>query len=891
MRAAFAQSRLPLSWQEERIERILSVDCQFYARCRACGFEHRVDQLAATSGKRRLKDRCLKCGKRKLEYVSHLLVLAARCEDCGRAFTLEEGAEPGLACPQCGSRRLVIEQEEFSPPFPSEFGDLGRLSVLVPEAPYVWGRSPSEDADRVHELTREYEALYPGRPGYLYTLIPFAARLRQACAEGSADERYILSNAAGNLCQDYFRETGILEFAGGALDYFEDMIVAAGEEGSAIAKHSYAMGVFSVLARYPEDYAAAALGRSELRSSALRAAREAAGALEGFLEQPEPGTAAAIASQLARVRFVIGDLLRIGASDDDTRRQAVEYFTAALEDEPTAQHIGFGIRAARAEAIVTMSDPEQELFDLAVEDLQSAGASGGSDAAYADQWRSWFHLGSLIWRHGTRQQAISPLERASSLALSQFNAMGDEVQLLYQAERFALVFEKLAALYVDLGWVDEALSAIEITRAASIRLYTMAGQARDAWVSELQDRFMESLLPASLKDAKVRLDDGTFVPMPSLTPRPSQRSMDDYFRQDPIGPAVMRALNHHRDRRTGFAALFLDERWPDQQVASALLCVMTGENQWENTRIVWIPDEVALKELDRQAYVDPGPFRERLLAKACRLASEALFAPLVAAAQEAELERLILSAPGRYGRLPFEAFATQDGSALDSSMSITYLPSVRFAVDILDSSPDDTPDHERSRVLVVGYDGDDMPHQAEEIASLGRIWGDRATVLPGGESTKLAVLRALQGEYDVIHLLCHGTFNHASPMDSALHFCSDRDDDRRRVSARDLLAGTSLGRQPIVILSACSSGITADSRTNSFHGLSGALFRIGARGVMGSRWPVYDDAAPAVMESLHRKLHSSGEAPDMCLRRARSELREAGAKTEEWAAFGYFGVI
>jgi CHAT domain-containing protein len=85
--------------------------------------------------------------------------------------------------------------------------------------------------------------------------------------------------------------------------------------------------------------------------------------------------------------------------------------------------------------------------------------------------------------------------------------------------------------------------------------------------------------------------------------------------------------------------------------------------------------------------------------------------------------------------------------------------------------------------------------------------------------------------------------------------------------------------------------MTADSRTNSFHGLPGSLLRIGARAIIGSRWPVHDEAAAVLMATLHHRLRSSSESPDLCLHRARTQMREGGYATEDWAAFAYFGVV
>ena len=100
---------------------------------------------------------------------------------------------------------------------------------------------------------------------------------------------------------------------------------------------------------------------------------------------------------------------------------------------------------------------------------------------------------------------------------------------------------------------------------------------------------------------------------------------------------------------------------------------------------------------------------------------------------------------------------------------------------------------------MIGYEGDDMPRHREELASLEATWGPRPTVIPGEQCTKRSVMEALAGEHDIVHFLCHGTFNWFEPLRSALHFCSDRDDDRRQLTARDILHDVQLTAHPLVV--------------------------------------------------------------------------------------------
>lgn len=874
-------SRLPLSWCSSEILGTLSMDCQAYVRCERCCWEHRVDVWGVTADAReRKRRRCTHCGRRKLASVVHRLHVTARCDDCNAESELVLGAEPPIVCSECGSARVEpIGEPAIEPPFPERFGDVRKVAMwpgINPE--HTWGESGIADSQQIMREAQQVRGL-PEDHRYAYALIAFARRLRLQVRDADWEERYWLSNLLANLEQNYFRDTGSLDEGIEALDCFDDMVALAGDEAiRAIAQHSYAMGVYSLLARYPEEYIAALAERTDLRAGALARAAESARVLEGYALGDEGA-----AWHLARVRYVIGDLLRVGAVDDDERRAAIEEFDAALENDRVVKELGFGIRAARASTIMNLADPGSERFEQAVEDLQIAAEAGGSDRAYAERWRPAFLLAHARWRYDSREHALGPMERAGALALQQVSAFGDEVALLYKAEELVEVFETLAALYVDLGWVDEALATVELMRGLSMRLYTVEGEERDAVLEEVRARQLEDLLPASIKDATIELEGGERVRYPSIVARVSQRSMDDYFEQTPIGPAVMACLNHHADLPTALVSVFLDERSPGDWIVSALLCRLVDRDQWVNERAVWRPDPAALEELRRAAYVDPGPFRERLLARACARGREALLAPVLAALEDAELGRLIVSMPGTFGKLPVEALGAE-------SLSVINLPSVRVGADLLhgaDAGPRDLRD---ARVLLVGYEGDDIGQQEPEIARLRAAWGERLTLLPGARCTKRSVLEALREPYDIVHFLCHGSYDWDVPLASAVHFTPDREDDRRRVTAHDLLLHARLNARPLVIMSTCSSGLTADSRTNSFHGLSGSLFRVGARAIVGSRWPVSDALAAAVMGDLHDRLSATGATPDICLRDAREPLRAAGSPIEDWAAFAYFGV-
>ena len=76
----------------------------------------------------------------------------------------------------------------------------------------------------------------------------------------------------------------------------------------------------------------------------------------------------------------------------------------------------------------------------------------------------------------------------------------------------------------------------------------------------------------------------------------------------------------------------------------------------------------------------------------------------------------------------------------------------------------------------------------------------------------------------------------------------------------------SLGRPRLVVLSACETGLYDISRNaDEFIGLPGAFVGLGAAGVLGTLWPVADDATALLMAKFY-ELHIEGAvAPSTAL--------------------------
>jgi CHAT domain-containing protein len=192
------------------------------------------------------------------------------------------------------------------------------------------------------------------------------------------------------------------------------------------------------------------------------------------------------------------------------------------------------------------------------------------------------------------------------------------------------------------------------------------------------------------------------------------------------------------------------------------------------------------------------------------------------------------------------------------------------------------------RLLIIGYEGADLPHADREASVLRAMFGDRAHYLRGLACTKKRVVEELCGEYGFVHFICHATYDTERPHESSLYFRDSHTADAYRLRANEIREFVRFKDDPVVTLSACSTALTADSRSNTWHGLPGSLLESGARCIIGTRWPVADRVAEEMMGGLYELMLTSDRSPAACLHALQDQLRDR-RPVEEWSCFGYLG--
>ncbi|MEU9714247.1 CHAT domain-containing protein [Streptomyces sp. NPDC047976] len=264
----------------------------------------------------------------------------------------------------------------------------------------------------------------------------------------------------------------------------------------------------------------------------------------------------------------------------------------------------------------------------------------------------------------------------------------------------------------------------------------------------------------------------------------------------------------------------------------------------------------------------PAPPLREQLDRLCSWSWRAALRPLLGMFEVPDrpgrLPRLVLVPMGALGLVPWHA-AFADGStgrryALQDA-EISYAASARLLCEV--AARPAVP--HTGTALVVGDPTGDLPYAGEEADAVLRAFypgGDRLG-LRTGDGTPEEVARWLRERADggaVLHLACHGTVEENRPRSSYLAL-------KGGVLTAEELAGATHGPLGLVVLAACRSQVSGRGLNESYS-LSSAFLAAGSRSVIGSLWPVPDDATSVLMFLTHHYLRREQEPPARALRRA-----------------------
>lgn len=292
---------------------------------------------------------------------------------------------------------------------------------------------------------------------------------------------------------------------------------------------------------------------------------------------------------------------------------------------------------------------------------------------------------------------------------------------------------------------------------------------------------------------------------------------------------------------------------------------------------------------------DASPLRRRL-DRLCGWAWYAGMRPLLDAfaTRTGRVPRLVLVPMGPLGLVPWHAAWAQGADGLRryalQEAEISYAASARLLCDVA-ARPEAV---HSGAALVVGNPTGDLHYAGEEADAVqrafyprGRFLGRRAGGAADGPGTPQEVLSWLTGEDSggedsggegaegaaaegtaveggVLHLACHASIARDARRTAHLSLYGGE------LAAEELteaVGGAGRGRLGLVLLAACRSHVSGRGH-NEAYSLATAFLVAGARSVVGSLWPVPDDATSVLMFLTHHFLRTEGEPPARALRRA-----------------------
>jgi CHAT domain-containing protein len=178
-----------------------------------------------------------------------------------------------------------------------------------------------------------------------------------------------------------------------------------------------------------------------------------------------------------------------------------------------------------------------------------------------------------------------------------------------------------------------------------------------------------------------------------------------------------------------------------------------------------------------------------------------------------------------------------------------------------------------------------LPGVKVEIAALSNILQGK-TLLDAGFTVDQFQHALQSNDYRIVHIASHGVFGDSAEASFIMAY----DDVLTLNSLELLLRSEKFQSHPIELLglSACQ---TAEGNDRAPLGISGAAIKARARSVLGTLWPIADDAAQSVMTTFYTEITQRGQTKTEALRQAQLVLLRQPELSHPfyWAPFVLIG--
>jgi CHAT domain-containing protein len=324
-------------------------------------------------------------------------------------------------------------------------------------------------------------------------------------------------------------------------------------------------------------------------------------------------------------------------------------------------------------------------------------------------------------------------------------------------------------------------------------------------------------------------------------------------------------------------------------VGSLILLVMATCD----TRCLWLDDftsadaQAILEELSpalglTEERLTSGNVAMQILPGVLTQLGQKLLTRLVEELQQIGAESVCLIPCGILALFPLHAATMFDGTAVLDHLTVSYAPSAHAVLKAQRKlQRRKVAPNNAIKLVCVADPNRNLRYavtEADTISSLCRA-PDKITLLLQDAATRAALHNALP-QATHVHFACHGTFNAAEPLETALLLAHGE-----RLTLREVLDAGEFQRLSdvqLVVLSACQTAlIDYDDMPEEALGLPIGFFGAGIPGIVGTLWPVNDLSTSLLMARFyynHIKLHLP---PARALKESQKWLRDVTQDEKE----------
>lgn len=550
---------------------------------------------------------------------------------------------------------------------------------------------------------------------------------------------------------------------------------------------------------------------------------------------------------LARVDYLSGAFTESAANASEALRFAQSSGAPALQAEAwfaMGEAAGEGLDPARALAAYSQA-------------LSLTGSEGDPDLL----WQVHYGRGKAFERLGQADEAILELQAAVRIIEGVRERLREERFRAGWLEDKYQVYVDLIRLQLQKGQVNEAFETAERQRARSFltQVERAFPASRNPQQAERQEELRQRIL---------LLQESLDAERDKSTPERRQPALAAFSRELVQAESEYQALlDDMGSEWSGLKKISVPDLSAVQgrlAANEALVEYVVGEHELivfllradrltAHTAALSRAQLTAAVNLLREMISQPGA--DFWIKPAARLAA-ALIDPMLVGGQLDGVAHLDIVPHDILNYLPFALLPTDGAGSrlLVEDFSLSYLPA---AAALEESEPGTM---RKATLLAMAPSKARLRYAPEEAERVAKLFGAGATLLSGREATESA-FKEQAGEYRVLHLATHGSFNRRNPLLSGLELEADGRNDGL-LEVHEIL-GIPLQTE-LVTLSACQTGLASGwfrdiPAGDDFVGLTRAFLLAGSRSVLATLWEVDDRSTVSVMEGFYQRFGAGSE--------------------------------